>query len=190
MADPARRDATYADLLEVPEHLVAEIVDGELITSPRPALRHALASSALGGELSGPFQRGRGGPGGWWIIFEPELHFGRQVLVPDLAGWRKERVPVLPDAPAMTLAPDWLCEVISPSTGRLDRARKLPLYASMGVNHVWVVDPAARTLEVLRRDEEGWRIVRSFGDDDLVRAEPFEAAEIDLLALWGETRAV
>lgn len=188
MGDPARREATYDDLLQLPDNVVGEIIDGELFVSPRPATRHAMASTVLGSELSGPFQRGRGGPGGWWIVFEPELHFGRQVLVPDLAGWRKERLPTWPDVPAITLAPDWVCEVISPSTGRLDRTRKLPIYASVTVTNAWIVDPATRTLEVLRRDGEGWRIVRSFGGDDLVRAEPFDAVEIDLLALWGETR--
>ena len=109
--------------------------------------------------------------------------------MPDLAGWRRERLPSVPNVAAMTLVPDWICEVISPSTGRLDRTRKLPVYAGVGVANAWIVDPATRTLEVLRRDGEGWRIVRSFGGDDLVRAEPFDAIEIDLLALWGETRA-
>src|SRR3989442_11524607 len=127
-----RRRATYADLLEVPEHLVAEIIDGELITSPRPALPHALAASAMAADIGGPFGRPPGGrdvPGGWWILVEPELHLGGDVLVPDLAGWRRERVPTVPNAPAFELAPDWVCEVISPSTPRLDRARKRSVYA-------------------------------------------------------------
>jgi Uma2 family endonuclease len=189
MASPARaRRASYDDLLAVPDNLVAEIVDGELYTSPRPAAPHALATSALGAELGPPFQRGRGGPGGWWILDEPELHFGEDVLVPDLAGWRRERLPVVPDQPFFTLAPDWVCEVLSPSTERLDRARKLPAYAGAGVRHVWLVNPATRTLEVLRREGERFVLAAVHSADDIVRAEPFEAIELDLLALWGQER--
>lgn len=136
----------------------------------------------------GPFDDGRGGPGGWWIVDEPELHFGEDVLVPDLAGWRRERLPEWPKAAFVNLAPDWVCEVLSPSTERLDRARKLPVYARESVGHVWLVNPAARTLEVYRRDKEGWLLLATHATDAIVRAEPFEAIELDLLKLWGETR--
>ncbi len=188
MAGPAKRHASYEDLLAVPDHLVAEIVNGELITSPRPSIPHAGATSALGGHLSGPFQFGWGGPGGWWILFAPELRLDEHVLVPDLAGWRRKRLPRLPDAPAMELPPDWLCEVISPSTGRLDRVRKLPIYALAGVQHLWLVDPSQRTLEVYRLEGERWLLVSTHGDDEVVRAEPFDTIQIDLVLLWGETR--
>ena len=141
MADAALRHATYEDLLQVPEHLVAEIVNGRLVTHPRPAPRHLRASSRLGGELDGPFDQGRGGPGGWWILDEPELHLGPQVLVPDLAGWQRERMPSLPETAWFELAPDWVCEVMSPSTARIDRVEKLPIYAAAGVGHVWHIDP-------------------------------------------------
>jgi Uma2 family endonuclease len=145
MADPAKRRATYQDVLDAPPHKVAEIVDGVLHLSPRPAMPQAQASSAIGGELTGPFQRGRGGPGGWLIIDEPELHLHADILVPDLAGWRRERMPKLPNAPYVTLAPDWICEVLSPSTSRLDRAEKLPVYAREGVRHAWrSIRPRAR----------------------------------------------
>jgi Uma2 family endonuclease len=126
---PARRTATYEDLLEVPEHLVAEIIDGELVTSPRPSSRHSLAASGLGADLTGPFQRGRGGSGGWVNLDEPELHIAGQVMVPDLAGWRRERMPEVPDVAYFELAPDWLCEVLSPSTAKRDRTRKMHHYA-------------------------------------------------------------
>src|SRR5512142_1943672 len=116
MSDPARRNATYDDLLGLPSHVVGELLEGSLVVSPRPASRHARAASGLGGELHGPFQRGRGGPGGWIILDEPELHLGGNVLVPDLAGWRRERMPQLPDVAAFELAPDWVCEVLSAST--------------------------------------------------------------------------
>ena len=180
--------ATYEDLLKVPDDKVAEIVDGELYVSPRPAMPHAFAASGLGVDLGGPFDRGRGGPGGWWIVDEPELHFGEDVLVPDLAGWRRERMPEAPRTAFVTLAPDWVCEVLSPSTERLDRARKLRVYAREGVDHAWLVNPLARTLEVYRRAEQRWLILATHEADAIVRAEPFDAVELDLLPLWGETR--
>jgi Uma2 family endonuclease len=184
-----RPKATYEDLLEVPDTKVAEIVDGELYVSPRPAAPHALAASVLGADLLGAFHQGRGGPGGWWIVHEPELHFGEDVLVPDLAGWRRERLPEFPKKAFFTLEPDWVCEVLSPSTERLDRARKLRVYAREGIAHTWFVNPMARTFEVYRRAEDRWLLLATFADDALVRAEPFEAIELDLLPLWGETRS-
>ena len=168
----------------VPDHLVAEIVDGELHTSPRPASRHARASSALGGVINGPFDSGVGGPGGWLILDEPELHLGDDVLVPDLAGWRRERMPEMPDAAHFTLAPDWICEVVSPSTGALDRSRKLPIYAREGVARAWLIDPLLKTLEVLRLEAPRWVLLTTFAGDTKVRAEPFDAIELDLALLW------
>jgi Uma2 family endonuclease len=184
-----RPPATFDDLLSIPEHRVGEILNGELITSPRPSLPHALASSGLGGDLIGPFQRGRGGPGGWWILDEPELHLGGDALVPDLAGWRRERVPSIPPSNAFTIAPDWACEVISPSTEALDRGSKLRIYAREDVRHIWLLNPLARTLEVYRLEHGRWVLLGTHVGDALVRAEPFEAIELDLLPLWGETRA-
>ena len=180
------RPATYADLQRVPDHLVVEIVDGELYATPRPALRHALAGSSLGDELVSPFQKGRGGPGGWWILFEPELHFASDVLVPDLAGWRRERLPVVPDEAFLTLAPDWVAEILSPSTARLDRVQKLAVYAREHVAHVWLLDPGTRILEVLALEEARWVIQAAFGQDERVRAVPFDAVEIDLAQIGGE----
>lgn len=184
MASPTKRRATYEDLLQVPANKVAEIVDGELHVSPRPSPSHALASSRLGAELGGPFDRGRGGPGGWWILDEPEIHFGEDVVVPDLAGWRRERMAALPEAAAFTLAPDWVCEVVSPSTERLDRARKLPLYARKSVPHLWLVNPLARTLEVYHLAEGRWVLLATHEGDAKVRAQPFDAVELELGALW------
>ena len=181
-----RRPATYEDLIEVPEHLVAEIVNGELITSPRPRPRHAKATSALLTQVYGPFDTGRGGPGGWTIVVEPEVHLGVDVLVPDIAGWRRERLPRLPNEAWFPLAPDWICEVLSPSTAALDRGRKLPIYAREGVTHAWLVDPLARTIDVLRRADERWLLVGTFAGRDVFRAEPFEAIEIESPLLWNE----
>ena len=184
MVDAARWRAAYEDLLAVPEHQIAQLLDGELIVQPRPASPQALARSVLGGEVMGPFHRGRGGPGGWVILDEPELHLGPDVLVPDLAGWRRERMPTVPDVAAFELAPDWVCEVLSPSTVAVDRVRKMPVYAREGVTHVWLVDPLARTLEVFRREGPGYARVNAWADEDRVRAEPFDAIELELGILW------
>ena len=135
MASPARKPATYDDLLKLPDDKIGEIVDGELYASPRPAGRHASCAFALSSEIGPPFQGKRGGPGGWLFLFEPELHLADDKLVADLAGWRRDRLPCVPDAPVLTLAPDWVCEILSPSTERLDRVRKLPAYARHGVGH-------------------------------------------------------
>ena len=178
--------ATYDDVLNAPENMVAEILGGELILSPRPAPRHAVASSALVGLLHPAFDRGRGGPGGWWILGEPELHFGEQVLVPDLAGWRRERMAALPDEAFFSLAPDWVCEVLSPSTERIDRSRKLGTYAGAKVAHAWLVNPVERTLEVLRLRDGAWTIIGVLTGLAAVRAEPFDAVDLELGALWGE----
>jgi len=184
MGEPAKRRATYEDLLAVPNHRVAEIIDGQLVTQPRPAALHARAASSLGGELYGPFDRGKGGPGGWILLDEPELHLHGDVLVPDLAGWRRERMPEVPDAPAFELAPDWVCEVLSPSTAATDRAGKLPIYARERVGHVWLVDPIARTLEACRLEGGPWMLLGTWRDDAKVRVEPFEAVELELGGLW------
>jgi Uma2 family endonuclease len=187
MGEPAKSRATYDDLLALPENVIGEIINGTLVTQPRPASPHAQAASALGGELHNPFNRGRGGPGGWIILFEPELHLrGGNILVPDLAGWRRERMPVRPDAAAFELAPDWICEVVSPATGATDRADKLPIYAQEQVRHAWLVDPIARTLEVLRLEQSHWSLVGVWRDAARVRAEPFDAIELELEALWAK----
>ncbi len=186
MSDKPRRPATYEDLEALPPHQVGEIIAGELYASPRPATPHALAASSLGGELIGPFQRGRGGPGGWLILDEPELHLGADVLVPDLAGWRRERMPEMLRAPALTLAPDWLCEVLSPSTEARDRAAKLPAYARAGVRHVWLVDPDVRTLEIFRLEDARYVLLHTWAGEVSIRAEPFEAIELTLSVLWQE----
>jgi Uma2 family endonuclease len=175
-------------LLRVPDHLIAEIVAGDLYATPRPTPHHAYASTALGGTLYGPFDRGLGGPGGWWILFEPELHLGHDILVPDCAGWRRERLAALPDEAFFSVAPDWVCEVLSPSTAALDRVGKLNVYARAGVPFTWLIDPVAQTLEVLRLEAGRWVIVCTFAGTESVRVPPFDAIEWDLGALWGGPR--
>ena len=183
---PFDRPASYEDLIKVSEIMVAEIVDGELHASPRPALRHATAGSLIGGVLVPAFHQGHGGPGGWWVLDEPELHFGPNVLVPDLAGWRRTRMPRLPDTAYCALAPDWVCEILSPSTASLDRVKKLTIYAREQVAHAWLIDPLARTLEVLRLEAGRWTILATHSGADVVRAEPFTEIELELGALWAD----
>ena len=181
---PSRR-ATYQDVLEAPAYRVAEIVDGTLYTQPRPAPLHAVASSYLGGELTGPFGRGRGGPGGWWILDEPELHLGEDIVVPDLAGWRRERMAELPDAAYFTLAPDWVCEVLSASTRRLDLHEKRPVYAREGVGHLWAPStPRTAPLEAFELYDGQWLLIASAKDDEPVSIRPFDAITFSLGDLW------
>ena len=184
VGDPPRRRATYDDLAAVPAHLVAEIIEGELHTFPRPAAPHTRAASRMGDLLGGPFDRGVGGPGGWVILDEPELHLHGDVLVPDLAAWRRDRMPRIPQTAAFELAPDWVCEVLSPSTEAIDRADKMPIYARETVGHVWLVDPLTRTLEVFWLDGATYRLTGTHRDDAIVNAPPFEAFGLELGALW------
>jgi Uma2 family endonuclease len=181
-----RRRATYEDVLNAPEHKVAEIIDGVLYLSPRPAFQHALATSSLFSDLHGPYSKARGGPGGWWILFEPELHFGDDVVVPDIAGWRQSRMPNAPAGPFSSLAPDWLCETLSPSTEKLDRTKKLGVYTRARVPHVWLVDARRKTLEVLVLRGSSMVTQGTYRAHEKVRVEPFDAIEIELAFLWGE----
>jgi Uma2 family endonuclease len=183
---PFERPATYEDLVRLPDHMVAEIIDGELHASPRPAPRHAVAYAGLTGLLHPAFDSGRTGPGGWWILAEPELHLGPDVLVPDLAGWRRTRMPRVPETAYFPLAPDWICEVLSPSTASLDRTQKLAIYAREGVGHSWLIDPIARTLEILRLEASNWAAIVTYTGEAAIRAEPFDAIEFNLGEFWAD----
>lgn len=197
MGDPAKPFAELRNSPEVeaawravPSHLVAEIVRGVLHTMPRPARRHTIAATNLGEELGPPFKRGRGGPGGWVLLDEPELHLGARpdIVVPDLAGWRRERMPDAvgdEDAPPYyELPPDWVCEVLSPRTEAFDRGEKVPVYGREAVSHIWLVDPIEQTLEVFRLDNGRYSLLAVHHSDAHVRAEPFDAIELDLSVLW------
>lgn len=179
--------ATYADIEALPPGVVGEIIDGVLYTQPRPAGPHSAAASDLGAELKVRFGRRTSGPstpGGWIILDEPELHLADQVLVPDIAGWRRSTMADVPQSHRFTTPPDWVCEVLSPSTAGKDRIRKLPLYARHKVGHAWLVDPLQHSLEVFRRHELGWLLVGTYEDEAAVSAEPFEDVEIELRHLW------
>lgn len=184
----SKKKATYDDVLKLSENMVGEIIDGELYVSPRPSSKHALAASRLTGKLE-PLYGGAGnGPGGWWIITEPEIHFGKnpneEIFVPDLAGWHKEKMPVFPDVAFFDVTPDWICEILSPSNMRLDRTKKVPLYATLGVKHLWLINPRDKTLEVFRLETGRWVLLSNYAEIDTVKAEPFQEMEFDLGNLW------
>ena len=186
MQDLVTKRATYAEYCAVPPHLVAEIVGGRLVTHPRPAPRQSSTASRLGVVLGHAFDWKLGAPGGWWIIDEPELHLDDDILIPDLAGWRRERMPRLPDTAWFELTPDWACEVLSPSTMRHDKGEKRDIYAANGITHLWHVDVAARVLEVFELAQGRWVLDKTLRDDDSVAASPFDAAPFDLALLWDE----
>ncbi|WP_163786865.1 Uma2 family endonuclease [Myxococcus vastator] len=181
-----RKPATYEDLEQLPVGWVGEIVDDALYASPRPAYGHLRVSSRLTSLLAHPFELSREGPGSWWFLVEPELHLARDVVVPDVAGWRRERLPEPPDPelPWFSTAPDWLCEVLSPSTRSLDRVRKMPLYFREGVANLWVIDPVRQSLEVYRRGATSWVRSQLFTGSVTVSAEPFKSLPLDLGLLW------
>jgi Uma2 family endonuclease len=183
---PARTPATYADLQAVPDDQLAQIINGELVVMPRPAFGHAGVTSTLGMDLGGPFQRGRGGPGGWWLFDEPELHLGDDILVPDLAGWRTSRMPTRPasNTAFLTLPPDWVCEVLSPTTASIDRVAKSRIYARQQLQWSWLIDPLARTLEAYALEGGRWVQLGAWSDRDTPRVAPFDAVELQLEALW------
>jgi Uma2 family endonuclease len=184
MSEPVWNKASYEELYDLPENMIGEIIDGEIIATPRPSRRHINAAASLGGELIPTYRFGRGGPGGWIIYHEPEVHFGNDVLVPDLAGWRKERLSTPPAEHRFSIAPDWVCEILSPATVRIDRIKKMGIYALHAVPHLWLIDPAVQTLDVFRLESGKWLLIHTFAEKDKVRAEPFQEIEIGLGDLW------
>ncbi len=186
MSAVTQKSATYADILTLPEPLIGELIHNTLHTQPRPAPKHIWLASSLGDELGASFSKGRGGPGGWWILDEPECHLDGQVVVPDLAGWRREHLPKLPSTAYFETVPDWACEILSPSTARKDRALKLPLYAQLGVRHCWLIDPELRTLEAYANHAGLWTLLGVWSETDAVQIPPFDAITLVLPNLWAE----
>lgn len=182
---PARRAATYDDLLALPEDVRAELVAGEIVASPAPRPRHSKPQGALRSFVGGPFDDddGRGGPGGWWIFVEVDVRFGEHVLRPDLAGWRRERL-VEPDVRPIEVVPDWVCEITSESNAAHDRVTKRRIYAEHGLRHFWLVDPDARTLEALTLEGGRWVDAGSFDDTARARVAPFEAVELEISRIF------
>jgi Uma2 family endonuclease len=186
-AELLARAATYDDLRKVPDHQVAEILGGDLWVSPRPAMAHAHTAAMLAVELVAPFGQGRGGPGGWWILPECEVHLHGDVLVPDFAGWRHANLKERSSSHShMTQAPDWVCEIVSPSTQKIDRTLKLGIYAREGVRHVWLVEPLKRTLEVLKLAGGVYVAILMLHGDAVASAEPFDAVPFPLKRIWPE----
>jgi Uma2 family endonuclease len=183
----ACKQTLYDRLLALPEGLTGEILNGQLHTQPRPAGPHARAETELSIDIGSAYGRGRGGPGGWWIIVEPEIHFviDQEITVPDLAGWRKARMPQLPQDHRFGVVPDWVCEILSPSSASRDREIKLPIYAHYGVAYAWLVDPVRRSLEAYALAQGEWRLLSEASDTDRVAVAPFAALELDLSNLWG-----
>ncbi len=176
----------YGQLCALPEGLTGEIINGRLYTEPRPAWSHIWTGSALQGELHGPFNKGIGGPGGWWIVAEPEIHFVRdvEVVVPDLAGWRRERMPNPPRDHRVEVVPDWVCEILSPGTRSKDRELKMPLYAKYGVAYLWLIDPDVKRLEAYELKEGKWTALGVYEGDAEARIPPFDAIVLRLADLW------
>ncbi len=188
MSSPAIRRATYEDLAALPENVTGEIIAGELYTQPRPAGPHAVVTTGLGIDLGSPFHRGRGGPGGWFFVDEPELHLGGDVLVPDLAAWRVERLP--PEArtgTSFSIVPDWVAEVASPSTTQRDRLIKVPVYASLGVACLWLVEPVEGRVEAYELSNGRWVWLGTWADETAAAIPPFDAVPLDLVRLWAST---
>ena len=183
-APSVRRPATYQDVLDAPENMVAELIEGALHLHARPAPPHVRAGSSLGVRIGGPFDSGPEGPGGWWILDGPELHLSSDVLVPDLAGWRRERMPALPTTAWFELAPDWVCEVLSPSTRGIDLTDKRRIYAAAGIPFLWFVDPVGRTLEAFALRQGAWTLAAALKDDEEARVPPFDAISFPLSVLW------
>lgn len=185
MPDIARKKATYDDLFSIPDNMTGEIIAGELIVTPRPSRKHGFCVTALGTAITGPYQFGQGGgPGGWVIIIEPEIGLGENIVVPDLAGWKRARFPFQEESNWITVVPNWIGEILSPSTLRNDKVKKMPLYAQYGVEHIWLVDPSAMTLDAFRLESGRWLLLGSYADHDQVRVEPFPELPISLDKLW------
>lgn len=185
---PMRKPATYQDVLDAPEHMIAQVLDGELILMPRPSRAHTRAAFGVGSFLFSAFEVGVNGPGGWTILNKAELHLGADILVPDLGGWRQRRLVDREDLdePFITVVPDWVCEVLSKETSRIDRMRKMPIYAREKVSHVWLVDPLEQTIEVFRFANQGYQLVGTYDGAEGLVAEPFESVTIPPAYLWGK----
>jgi Uma2 family endonuclease len=189
MSEPAKKRATYEDLSDIPESMTGEIIDGELIVTPRPSRKHVFTATALGSKVTAPYHFGEGGgPGGWIILIDPEISLGEDILVPDLAGWREERFPESEEHNWISVVPDWICEILSPNTAKTDKTEKLPVYAQHGVMHLWLIDPLARTLDIFKLEAGRWMVIGLFAEDDKVSSEPFQEVVIHLSSLWLETR--
>ena len=183
---PSRKPPTLADLDALPPGIVGEIIEGVLYTMTKPRMRHQRTGTGIGGDLRGPFDLGRGGPGGWWIVAEPgiELPNDTKEISPDVAGWRRERMPEMPGDEPIRIVPDWVCEILSKTTRRHDQLVKMPYYAKVGVTYAWVVDLDARVLTAYRLEGGAWRVIGAYSDETEARIEPFDVVPLHVADWW------
>jgi Uma2 family endonuclease len=184
--EPARKHATSADLLELPEGSRAELIGGAIVHLPPPLPEHGRSQRTIGRFIGGPFDddHGRGGPGGWWILPEVEVQLGSEIVRPDIVGWRRERLPSPWGMRPIGVVPDWICEALSPSNERHDRVYKANLYAESGVAFYWIVDPSERILEAFELASGGWIRIGAWGSGETARVRPFDAVELEMDRLF------
>jgi Uma2 family endonuclease len=186
---PSMKPPTLADLDALPPGIVGEIIEGVLYTMTKPRMRHQRTATRIGGKLSDPFDAGPGGPGGWWIVNEPgiELPNDTKEISPDVAGWRRERMPEMPGDEPIRVVPDWLCEILSPTTRRHDLLRKQPYYAKVGVPFMWLIDLDARVLTAYRLEGTAWLTVGTYSEETEARIAPFDAVPLNVASWWPPT---
>jgi Uma2 family endonuclease len=182
---PSTKPPTLADLDALPPGIVGEIIEGVLYTMTKPRMRHQLLGLEIGSDLLGPFGKGRGGPGGWWIVTEPGIELpNTPEIAPDLAGWRRERMPEMPVDEPIRVVPDWVCEILSKNTRRYDHVIKMPYYARVGVAYAWIVDLESRVLLAQRLESGSWRTIGTYSDETEARIEPFDAVPLNVADWW------
>jgi Uma2 family endonuclease len=182
---PPHNVLTLAGIDALAPGIKGEIIEGVLYTMPRPRAPHQSMMGAVGTDLLDPFQRGDGGPGGWWIPPEPGIELpNTPEIAPAVAGWRRERLPALSNDEAITVVPDWVCEILSPTTEQHNLTVKKPYYAKVGVAHHWIVDLSMRTVIALRLESGRWREVGVYGDEREARIEPFAAVPLNVASWW------
>lgn len=182
---PSTKPPTLADLDALPPGVVGEIIDGVLYTMTKPRMRHQRTMLKIGGGVAAPFDDGIGGPGGWWIIPEPGIELpDTPEIAPDVAGWRRDRMPEMPIDEPIRIVPDWVCEILSPTTRRHDLLVKLPYYAKVGVAYHWLVDLEGRTVTAQRLDSGRWTTLGVYCDETDARIEPFDVVPLHVASWW------
>jgi len=182
---PSTKPPTLADLDALPPGIVGEIIDGVLYTMTKPRMRHQRTGTGISADLRGPFDLGRGGPGGWWIVTEPGIELpNTPEISPDVAGWRRERMPEMPGDEPIRVVPDWVCEILSKNTRRHDQVVKMPYYAKIGVAYAWVADAEARVLVAYRLESGAWRVIGTYSNETEARIEPFDTVPVNVADWW------
>ncbi|HEX3763053.1 MAG TPA: Uma2 family endonuclease [Kofleriaceae bacterium] len=185
---PGPRTPTLADLDALPPGIVGEIIDGVLYTMTKPRMRHQRTTRLIGGTIGAPFDDERDGPDGWWIVTEPGIELpNTPEISPDVAGWRRTRMPEMPNDEPIRMVPDWVCEILSKSTRRHDLLVKMPYYARVGVAYAWIMDLEARVLTAQRLESGRWVTIGTYSDETEARLEPFDVVPLDVRAWWPPT---